>query len=91
MDELDLLRAVSKECGLPQYQTYDILNSLASNIQEMLRNQGRVTLSGLGTFYSSVQSSNNKKTLSAVDALTSYVTHVPEFHPASKLLSTLED
>ena len=91
MDELDLIRAVSKECGLPQYQTYEILNSLASNIQEMLRNQGSVTLSGLGTFYSSVQSRKNNKTLAAGEAIKYYVTHVPEFHPASKLLSTLED
>jgi len=91
VDELNLVRAVSKECGLPQYQTYEILNSLASNIQETLRKQGSVTLSGLGTFYSSVQSRKNNSVLAAGEAIKYYVTHVPEFHPASKLLSTMED
>ncbi len=91
MDELDLIQAVSKECGLPQYQTYEILNSLAANIQEMLRNQGSVTLSGLGTFYSSVQSRKKDTVLTAGEAIKYYVTHVPEFHPAAVLMSTLED
>lgn len=91
VDELDLIRAVAKECGLPQYQTYEFLNSLASNIQEMLRKQGSVTLSGLGTFYSSVQSRKKDTVLTAGEAIKYYVTHVPEFHPASELFSTLDE
>ena len=91
MDELDLIRAVAKECGIPQYQTYEVLNSLTSNIQNALQKQGSVTLTGLGTFYSSVQSRKNGSKISAGETIKYYVTHVPEFHPASVLMSTLED
>ena len=91
MDELDLIQAVSRECGLPQSQTYEVFNSLASNIQKTLRNQGSVTLTGLGTFYTSVQSRKNDNNLITGETIKYYVTHVPEFHPVSELLSPLED
>ena len=91
MNELDLIKAVSKECGLPQYQTYEILNSLASNIQDILRNQGSVTLSGLGTFHSSVESRKNENVFTAGEAIKYYVTHVPEVHSVSEIFSPLED
>ena len=91
MDELDLIRAVSKECGLPQYQTYEVINSLTSNIQNVLRKQGSVTLTGFGTFYSSVESRKNGSNITTGETIKYYVTHVPEFHPASVLMSSLED
>ena len=91
MDELYLIQVVSKECGLPQYQTYEVLNSLASNIQKTLRNQGSVTLTGLGTFYASVRSRKNDIDQITGETIIYYVTHVPEFHPESELSSPLEE
>ena len=91
MDELYLIQVVSKECGLPQYQTYEVLNSLVSNIQKMLRNQGSVTLTGLGTFYASARSRENDIDPITGETIKYQVTHVPKFHPESELLSPLEE
>lgn len=87
MNEFDIIQAVSRECGLPQYQTYEVLNSLASNIQKTLQKQGSVTLTGLGTFYSPNLLRKNDDIPSPGETIKYYVTHVVEWHPESKLLS----
>ena len=91
MNEIDIIQAVSRECGLSQHQTYAVLNSLASNIQSTLRKQGSVTLTGLGTFYSPNPLRKNDDIPSPGETIKYYVTHVVEWHPESKLLSPMQD
>ena len=87
MNELDLIEAVSQECGLPQYQTYEVLNSLALIIQKTLQKQGSVTLTGLGTFYSPNVLRKNDDIPSPGETIKYYVTHVVEWNQDSKKLS----
>ncbi len=91
MNELDIIQAVSRECGLPQLQTYAVLNSLASNIQRKLRKQASVTLTRLGTLNSPNPLRKNDDIPSPGETIKYFVTHVVEWHPESKLLSPMRD
>lgn len=87
MDKLDIIQVVSKECGLSQDQTYEVLNSLASNIQKKLQNQGSVAITGLGTFYSPDQSRKNDNIPTPGETIKYFVTHIPEWYQESGLSS----
>lgn len=91
MDEKDLIHAVALECGLSMIQTDKVLNSLASNIQIALKNQGSVTLKGLGTFTTSVQSKIAESNSITGETIRYSNTHVPEFQPVKELLTLVED
>jgi len=83
MDDLEVVKVVSRECGLPQYQTHEVFNSLASIIHKRLQNQQSITIRGLGTFYIPNQSMENDNIRSSGGTIKYYVTHVPEQHPSS--------
>lgn len=91
MDEKDLIHAVALECGLSMIQTDKVLNSLASNIQIALKNQGSVTLKGLGTFTTSVQSKIAESNPMTGETIRYSITHVPEFQPVKEMLTPVED
>lgn len=87
MDELDLIQEVSRECGLSEYQTFEVINSLASNIQKKLQNQGSIAITGLGIFYSPDQSRKNDKIPTPQETIKYFVTHIPEWYQESGLTS----
>ena len=91
MDGKDLIHAVAKECDMSIVQTKKVLNSLASNIQIALKNQGSVTLRGLGTFKTSVQSRIEESNPMTGETIRYSITHVPEFQPVKELLIPAED
>ena len=91
MDENDLIFAVSMGCDMSMVQTIKVLNSLASNIQIALKNQGSVTLRGLGTFRSSVQTRIAESNPMTGETIRYSITHVPEFQPVKELLTAVED
>ncbi len=91
MDENDLILAVALECDMSMVQTIKVLNSLASNIQIALKNQGSVTLKGLGTFRTSVQSKIAESNPITGETIRYSITHVPEFQPVKELLTPVKD
>ena len=91
MDENDLIVAVALDCDMSIIQTIKVLNSLASNIQIALKNQGSVTLRGLGTFRSSVQTRIAESNPMTGETIRYSITHVPEFQPVKELLTAVED
>ena len=91
MDEKDLIHAVAMESDMSIIQTKKVLNSLASNIQIALKNQGSVTLRGLGTFKTSVQSRIAESNPMTGETIRYSITHVPEFQPVKELLTPAED
>ena len=86
MNDKDLIRAISDECGFSVNQTAKVLESLATNIKIALNNQGSVTLKGLGTFKYSTHSKIAESNPLTGETIKYSITHVPEFQPVEELV-----
>ena len=50
MTKAELVEAVAKDTGLSKAQSEKALNSVTGNISKLLKNGGKITLTGFGTF-----------------------------------------
>ena len=90
MNKAELIEAIAKDARITKSQAQDALNSFTKNVENSLKNGGKVTLVGFGTFSISQRAARIGRNPQTGQAINISARKVARFAPGKALKDSVQ-